>query len=243
MKPNNKYIKAAVFIGLVLVIFLLDRSYGWSRLLADPRNLPALREALAENRFKAMLLYSGLTIIGCVVLALPGVVFAIAAGVLFGPLWGTIACSIATTIGASLAFLASRYFLHDAIRPLVMKNRHIRRLFFEGNRRNALMLLMITRLVPIFPYNLQNFAYGITDISFGAFTLYSLIFMLPGTAAYVIAASGLTDATHRLPYLLLAAGLLAFVLMVSARLRKLQPDEPGDNGTPAAPDRPSDQSP
>lgn len=216
----RKYHKILLFIGIAGLIIWLDISLGLSRALAQPEKLLVLQQALLDNQFKAILFYIGLTILGSTILAMPGIVFAVAAGVLFGPLWGTLACSIATTIGASISFLAGRYFLHDAVKPMAMKNRHIRRLFFEGPRQNAIILLMITRLIPLFPFNLQNYAYGITDISYWTFTFYSMIFMLPGTAVYVIAAAGILDQTNRTFYLVLAGMLLVIVSAVSFYLRK-----------------------
>lgn len=62
---------------------------------------------------------------------------------------------------------------------------------FDEAGKNELFVLMITRLVPLFPYNLQNFAYGVTDIPFSTYSIFSLIFMLPGTAMYTIGISGL----------------------------------------------------
>jgi uncharacterized membrane protein YdjX (TVP38/TMEM64 family) len=204
----------------VILAPALNGIFGWTDILANPESLPALRQALRDNLPKAMLIYTALTIAGCVALALQGVVFANAAGVLFGPLWGTVACSAATTAGACLAFLVGRYFLRDAVKPLVMKNKYIRRFFFEESGKSDIFLLALTRLVPIFPYNLQNFAYGVTDIGFGPYALYSFVFMLPGTAVYVVAAAGVSDSRNRVLYLGVAAVLLLAVAGASLRLRK-----------------------
>jgi uncharacterized membrane protein YdjX (TVP38/TMEM64 family) len=219
MKHLKRYARLWVFLALIVLVLVLNAVFGWTDVLSNPEGLPVLQRALQDNMPVAILIYIGVAMVGCVVLALPGVVFAIAAGALFGPLWGTIACSTATTLGACLAFLAGRYFLQDAVKPLVMKNKYIRKFFFENSGQNDLFLLMITRLVPVFPYNLQNFAYGITDIGFGPFALYSLVFMLPGTAAYVIAAAGITDSHNRLLYLGVAALLLVVVTGVSLFLK------------------------
>ena len=216
----RKHVKVWIFLFLAVLILVLNVIFGWTDILSAPQNLPALQQALQEDLFRAMLIYTAVTIAGCVVLALPGLIFAVAAGVLFGPLWGTVACSVATTLGACLAFLAGRYFLQDTVKPLVMKNKYIRRFFFEESGKSDLFLLMLTRLVPIFPYNLQNFAYGITDIRFGPYALYSFVFMLPGTAAYVIAAAGIGDARNRFLYLGTAAVLLVAVTVISLRLKK-----------------------
>ena len=216
-----------IFLGLIALVLVLNARFGWSRLLTDPAGLPALRDALEEHFFLALLLYMALTAVECVLLALPGVTFAIAAGVLFGPVWGTLACALAATLGACAAFLAGRYFLKDAVKPMLERSPLLRRLLFEGAGRSDLYLLMVTRLVPLFPYNLQNFAYGVTDIRFSRYALYSALFMLPGTAVYTVAAAGVADAEHRWPYLLCAVGLFAAVMLLSLFLKKrVLRDEP-----------------
>ena len=101
------------------------------------------------------------------------------------------------TIGAVLAFIVGRYFLKDSIKPLVVKNKYLKKWLFDSSGKNELFVLMITRLVPIFPYNLQNFAYGITDIKFSTYTIGSFLFMLPGTVMYTVGTAGLTDRKHK----------------------------------------------
>lgn len=92
---------------------------------------------------------------------------------------------------------------------------------------------MITRLVPIFPYNLQNFAYGITDIRFGTYSVCSLIFMLPGTAMYTVGTAGLADKENRLLYLGIALALAAVVMGMGAYLKKhyIKEEQVDDGGT------------
>lgn len=220
MPPAMKHKRVWVFVGLMALVLLLNARFGWSRLLTDPASLPALRAALQEHFFLALLLYMVITAVGCVLLALPGVTFAIAAGLLFGPVWGTLACSLAATAGACAAFLAGRYFLKDAVKPMLERSPLLRRLLFEEAGASDLYLLMVTRLVPLFPYNLQNFAYGVTDIRFSRYALYSALFMLPGTAIYTVGAAGMGDARHRGPCLLFAAGTFAAVLLLSRLLRR-----------------------
>lgn len=209
-----------IFLALAALVLICDRVFGWSGRLTNPEALPALRRALEENFALALALYGAVTVAGCVLLALPGVSFAIAAGVLFGPVWGTLACWVSVSLGACLSFLVGRYFLKDALKPRLERNPYLGRLLFAGAGRSNVFLLAVTRLVPLFPYNLQNFAYGITDIKFTPYALYSAMFMLPGTAAYTVGAAGVLDPEKRLPYLLCAGALLAGVLVVSWRLKK-----------------------
>ncbi|KSV57804.1 TVP38/TMEM64 family protein [Acetivibrio ethanolgignens] len=212
--------KLGIFAGAVILVLILNHSFGWSSYIGDMDNLKRLEGIVQDNLLLALVIYIGFTIAGCVVLALPGVTFAIAAGLLFGPLLGTVCCSMATTIGAMLAFAAGRFFLKDSVKPVVIKNRYLKRWLFDESEKNEVFVLMLTRLVPLFPYNLQNFAYGITDIKFSTYSICSLIFMLPGTAMYTVGAAGLTDRENRLLYIGIAAFLAVIVTGLGVFLKK-----------------------
>ena len=216
----KKYAKPAAFVLIAAVIFLLDRHFGWSDYLGDTGNLSFLTALVEENLSRAALLYCLLTIVGCVVLALPGVTFAVLAGLLFGPWMGTLLCLVATTLGAIAAFLAGRFFLKDTVKPMVEKNRLLKKLLFEEAGRSDVAVLMITRLVPIFPYNLQNFAYGITDISLMTYSVCTFVFMLPGVALFTVGSAGFTAEGNRWVYFAAAAVLLALVLFLGSFIRK-----------------------
>lgn len=173
-----------------------------------------------DNLALAIGIYMAVTIVGSVVLALPGITFAILAGLLFGPVLGTICCSIGATAGAVLAFVAGRFFLKDSIKPAAMKNKYLKKWLFDESGKNQLFILMITRLVPLFPYNLQNFAYGVTDIGFWTYTAGSFVFMLPGTAMYTIGTAGIADEKNRVLYIGIAVILAAVVLGIGFYFKK-----------------------
>ena len=199
---------------------ILNHIFDWSSYISTAENLEFMKRIVQNNLPLAILLYMVLTVVGCVVLALPGVTFAILAGLLFGPVIGTICCSLATTIGAVLAFIAGRFFLKDSIGPVVAKNRILKKWLFDDTGCNELFVLMITRLVPVFPFNLQNFAYGITDIRFSTYAIGSLIFMLPGTAMYTVGTAGLADKENRLLYIGIAVVLAVVVTIIGMILKK-----------------------
>jgi uncharacterized membrane protein YdjX (TVP38/TMEM64 family) len=217
---NFRHKKLAVFIGLVILIMIISHFFSWSKYFSVTYNLPYLKNMVDENITQAGLIYVVLTAVGCVVLALPGAAFAIIAGLVFGPVLGTFLCSLATTIGAAASFLVGRYFLKESIKPKIENNRYLKKLLFDETGKNAIFTLMVTRLVPIFPFNLQNFAYGITDMSFWHFVIYSCIFMLPGTAMYTVGAAGLADKNNRVPYVLIALALGALVFGLGHFLQK-----------------------
>lgn len=226
-KKKENHIKLIIFVVIIVTILVLNHIFGWSKYIGNINNLKMLDDMVDNNLPVALAIYTGLTIVGCVVLALPGITFAIAAGLLFGPVLGTIACSVATTIGAMLAFIAGRFFLKDSIKPAAMKNKYLKKWLFDESGNNEIFILMITRLVPLFPYNLQNFAYGVTDIKFVTYSVYSLLFMLPGTAMYTVGTAGLADKENRILYIGIAVVLAVVVLAMGAVLKKryVQPEE------------------
>ena len=116
-------------------------------------------------------------------LSLPGAaILTLAAGAIFGLLWGTVVVSFASTIGATLAFLVSRYLFREAIQgrfadKLTAINR--------GMDEEGAFYLFTLRLVPIFPFFIINLVMGLTTIRVLTFFLVSQVGMLAGTIVYV----------------------------------------------------------
>lgn len=214
---KNNIIKTSLFIAIIILVILLNNHYGWSDYISDTKNLDFIKQMVTENILLALSIYMILTIVGCVVLAIPGVTFAVFAGILFGPVLGIFACLIATTLGAAMAFLVGRFFLKDMIKPMLEKNKILKKLLFSDNEKSDLIILMITRMVPIFPYNLQNFAYGITDIGFWKYTIYTFVFMFPGVSFFTIGSAGLTAGDNKWKYFIIA-GVLAIVVTLAGIL-------------------------
>ena len=220
MDKIRKNYKLIVFGLLIVFVFLLNQKFGWSDYLSNTDNLKFMSEMIDEHYVLAALIYTGLTVIACVVLALPGVTFAILAAIIFGPWWGTLFCLIATTLGAIIAFIVGRFFLKDSIKPMVEKNALLKKLLFDEADKSDIVLLAITRLVPLFPYNIQNFAYGITDISLLHYSLYTFVFMIPGVALYTIGTAGFTSEENRWLYFGIAVVLLVIVMLLGWLIRK-----------------------
>lgn len=155
------------------------------------------------------------------VLFLPGALFGLAGGALFGPIWGTLWNLAGATLGATLAFLAARYIASDWVaRKAAGRMKQIA----EGIDAEGWRFVAVTRLVPLFPFNLLNYALGLTRIPLAHYVLASLVCMLPGTAAYTWlgyagreAAAGQGDA---LRYGLVGLGLLALIAFLPRLMRR-----------------------
>ena len=115
------------------------------------------------------------------VLFLPGSVITLAGGALFGPLWGTLWNLSGATLGAAMAFLIARYLGADWVARRA--GPRLTRLN-EGVAAEGWRFVAFVRLVPLFPFNLLNYALGLTRVPFGAYVLASWLFMLPGALAY-----------------------------------------------------------
>ena len=226
--------KLFLFLGIAAAVLIGNHLLGWSGYLESAGLLEELRRMADESPAAAAAVYMAVTVVGSVVLALPGIAFAVLSGVLFGPVLGTIYCLAAATLGAMAAFLAGRYFLKDSIKPAISRNPQLKKWLFDSAGNRTLVVLMVTRLVPLFPYNLQNFAYGITDISFWQYSFWSFVFMFPGTAMYTFGAAGLADGTRRGLYLgsavLFAAAAMGAGLYLKKKYLRMSRQPDGDCG-------------
>lgn len=217
MKRINK--KVIIFVILIVLMFGLNYFLGLSKYLSHTK-LMELKKIVDDNFILAALIYVILTVIGSVLLALPGVSFAIVSGILFGAFWGTILCALAASIGAVFSFIAGRFFLREQIKPIAMNNKYIKKYLFDDMEKNAVFVLMITRLVPLFPFNLQNFAYGITDIRLSTYSIFTFLFILPGTAMYTVGTAGFADEENRIIYIVIAIILAIAVFLTAFLFRK-----------------------
>jgi uncharacterized membrane protein YdjX (TVP38/TMEM64 family) len=121
--------------------------------------------------------------IAACVFFLPGLPMTIVGGLVFGPIYGTAYSIVGSTLGASVAFLVGRYAARDMVEGLIEKNKALQKID-NGVERQGWRMLMITRLVPIFPFNAQNYVYGLTKISLPTYMLVSFICMLPACLAF-----------------------------------------------------------
>ena len=114
---------------------------------------------------------------------LPGSILTLGAGVVFGVVWGSLYVFIGATIGATAAFLVGRYLARGWVAKKIAGNNKFRAID-EAVGREGLKIVLLTRLSPIFPFNLLNYSYGVTGVSLKDYVLAS-IGMIPGTIMYV----------------------------------------------------------
>ena len=210
-----------VIFRLVLLAVLVG-AIGWLALHRELLKTAALEQKLgrvgAWGPILFVLLYACST-----VLFVPGSVLTVAGGALFGPIWGTLWNLTGATLGATLAFLIARYVGSDwvAKRSGERLTRLIRGVEDEGWR-----FVAFVRLVPLFPFNLVNYAFGLTGIRLGEYSLASFVCMAPGAFAYTYlgyagreASAGQSGAVHKALFALALLAAVAFLPRLIRRLR------------------------
>jgi uncharacterized membrane protein YdjX (TVP38/TMEM64 family)/rhodanese-related sulfurtransferase len=150
----------------------------------DHIDVAALQAWVEEAGAAAPLLFVALYAMATV-LFLPGSVLTLAGGALFGPTWGTLYNLTGATLGAVLAFVIARYLASNWVQTRVEAGAggRVERLV-KGVEAEGWRFVAFTRLVPLFPFNLLNYALGLTRIPLLHYTLASFVFMLPGALAY-----------------------------------------------------------
>ena len=135
----------------------------------------------------APLVFIGLYIIACVLL-LPGSLLTLGAGVVFGVVKGSWLVSVASTLGATCAFLVGRYLARDWVSARIAGH-HRFKAIDEAVAVQGWKIVGLTRLSPVFPFNLLNYAFGLTRVKLQHYVAASWIGMLPGTIMYVYVGS------------------------------------------------------
>jgi uncharacterized membrane protein YdjX (TVP38/TMEM64 family) len=113
----------------------------------------------------------------------PGSILTLGAGVVFGVVWGSLYVFVGATLGATAAFLVGRYLARGWVSGKIAGNDNFRAID-EAVGKEGFKIVLLTRLSPVFPFNLLNYAYGVTGVSLRDYVLAS-VGMIPGTIMYV----------------------------------------------------------
>ena len=208
----NSMAKKILIILLIIAILVCVRAFNLQNYLT--------LDYLNQTKDKFTQLYSthGVIVLFCFMaiyivvatLSIPGAtILTLAGGAIFGRSLGTLAVSIASTSGATLACLIARYLLRDWVQNRLGKKLNP---LNNGIEREGAFYLFTLRLVPVFPFFLINLAMGLTKIRISTYFFVSMIGMLPGTFVYVNAGTELAK-VNSIKGILSPNLILAFVLL------------------------------
>ena len=155
-------------------------------------------------------------------LAVPASLLTVAAGALFGSVVGVVTVIAGATLGASASFALARWLARDLVAGWLGRNRRFAELDRLTEEHGAIVVAL-TRLVPLFPFNLLNYGFGLTRVPFGTYVLWTFLCMLPGTVLVVVGADAFARALEegRVPWGLVAvfAATLVVISILAHRAR------------------------
>lgn len=220
-------------VARVLIVAGIAIAVLWAGLHRDELDPAALNAWLSGLGLWAPVIYMALYVAGAVVF-LPGSLFTLAGGALFGPLWGALLSLVGATIGAGIAFLVARYLAGNWV---AQKAAGWLKRLVTGVEAEGWRFVAFVRLVPLFPFNLTNYALGLTRIGFLPYVVASFLCMAPGAVAYAwlghAGRAALAGDSSAIRYALPALGLLAAIVFLPrllGRFRRggdgwIEPDE------------------
>jgi len=128
-------------------------------------------------------LFALVYVIGTVLLA-PGSLLTIAAGLVFGLGWGFPVIILGATVGAAAAFVCARYLVRDRVQSMIDQRPKLRAID-RAVAEEGWKIVLLMRLTPIVPFNIQNYFFGLTRVDFGHYLLATVIGIIPGTLLYL----------------------------------------------------------
>ncbi|MBD2246954.1 TVP38/TMEM64 family protein [Nostoc sp. FACHB-888] len=185
----HKFFNLSVLILLALAsIFILNTDPAVAQESANSNSFnpqAILRDAL--QWIDSLGTVGAITFIALYIIAtvafFPGSILTLGAGVIFGAVWGSLYVFIGATLGATGAFLVGRYLARGWVADKIADNKKFAAID-QAVGREGLKIVLLTRLSPIFPFNLLNYAFGITGVSLKDYFIGS-VGMIPGTIMYV----------------------------------------------------------
>lgn len=203
-------ISAALLLGIVLVTLYRDRI-----------DISTIEQYIEQAGLAGVLVFMLIYIVGTV-LFFPGSILTLTGGALFGPVLGTLYSLTSATIGATLAFLVSRYVASDWVEQ---KSKGQLKRLINGVENEGWRFIAFVRLVPLFPFNLLNYALGLTRINLFQYIIASYICMLPGAIAYTylghVGRQAIAGDEALIQKILLAIALLAAVAFLPRLIKMI----------------------
>jgi len=200
--------KPIVLMTLVIGVLIIARSLGLGERLGE------LKDWIQSFGHWGPVVFL-LVYIAAVVAAVPGSAITVAVAAVYGSLLGMIIVSVGATIGASLCFLIARYFARESLQKWLAKKDKFRELD-ELTEKHGAIIVAVTRLVPLFPFNLLNYGFGLTRVRFWTYVFWSWLCMLPVTALYVVGTDAFATGFEEgeLPWPLILIFILLFIVIV-----------------------------
>ena len=211
MKNNKSILKSILIIGLIMAMVILINRFN-------------IFKGYGPNEIKAFIQGKGvmapiiyLALLSSLPLILfPDSVLVISGGMIFGLVWGTFLTVIGSLIGATIAFFLSRKLGQELVKKFVKKDLVF---FNKDDKKGGLLLILMLRLIPLFPFKVVSYSAGLSDIRFKDFALATTLGSLPGIIVYTNLGDKTTVFGSKDFYL--SIGLLIGLFIISFIMKKV----------------------
>ena len=200
--------KPILLLVIIIVLFICATYFGFGEKFTQ------LQEWIRSFGPLSIIVFSAIYL-SAVIAAFPGTALGFIAGALFGSVTGIILISIVSTLGSALTFLLARYFARDAVTRWLSHHESYQRLD-KLAEKHGMIIVAITRLIPFFPFNILNYGFGLTKISFRTYIFWSWLCMLPGTIIVVGSADVVTHgiAQGTIPWTIVGVVCAAAIILL-----------------------------
>lgn len=210
--------KIIIFILLLLLVIFMAYQFGLVDFLTDISGLRAYLEGLGWWGYVIFILLS----VVVAVFLLPGQFLAIVGGLAYGGFIGGLLTIIGASLGASISFIIGKYVAREYILSRFGSDPTFQKIE-RGVKENGISFLVFTRLVPVFPFAIQSYAYAMTPMSVKKFSLISFLTMMPASFIYAFMASEIASKGVSMTLLIeltIAGILLALLAYLPKRISK-----------------------
>lgn len=208
LSMSQRFINRKLFLGLSVILLIVLTAYlrknGYI-------STDGILEFLQKHKFAAPLFFIIIYTVGPS-LFIPSLPLTLGAGFLWGPFWGVVFSITGSTLGASVAFLVARYLLGNSIRERFGYSRW--KWLKEKVEMHGWKAVAFSRLVPVFPFPILNYLFGVTPIPFLHYLWSTFVFMLPACIAYVAFGSSMGEMILKGNF----KGLITGIVIASAAL-------------------------
>jgi uncharacterized membrane protein YdjX (TVP38/TMEM64 family) len=204
--------KKTTILSIILILIILSSAYFQIWQYINPEIIKTYLEGFGA----ATIIVYCLIYLIAVFIPHAGTAMTVVGGLLFSPLFGTALVITISTLGSVLPFLIAKKFGREYIKSKIEKTKYKK--YLDSTDKNSFMFILYMRLIPLIPYELQNYIAGLIDISVGKFIIATFIGLLPGTFFLIYLGNTLTDIQ---PNKLIFLGIITlFAILLPLSLKK-----------------------
>lgn len=209
MKDKNSLLKFILTTGLIIAIALLINKFN----IFKGYGPKEIKDFIQGKGIMAPIIYLAL-LSSLPLLLFPDSVLVIAGGMIFGLFWGTVLTTVGSLIGAAISFYISRKLGQQVVKKLIKKD-----LVLFDKKNSGFFLILMLRLIPLFPFKIVSYSAGLSDVKFKDFALATTIGSLPGIIVYTNLGDKTTVFGSKDFYL--SIGLLIGLFVISFIMKKI----------------------